>query len=66
MRVPSVLVVVVDVILTLFLMLSCGILMSILLFVAIVTEETLRLLQAYTLRPYEYINLKLGLLRRGE
>lgn len=56
---------VLDVVIVLMLGATCGVLMSITLFVTILTEETLRLIQAYTLRPYHYLHFKLGVLRRA-
>jgi hypothetical protein len=63
MKLPSLIGAVLDVIVVLFLFMASGILMSALLFLAIITESTLRLIQAYTLRPYHYLHFKLGVLR---
>jgi len=55
-----------DVIITLFLFFASGIMMSMLLFTAVITDALLHLIQTYTLRPYQYLHFKLGLLRRAK
>ena len=55
-----------DVVVVIVLFFTCGALMAALLFIAVFTEAALRLIQAYTLRPYRYLYFKLGLLRQAE